>query len=73
MGLDPGRRRAVSHYGRWARTPAGWGWVPGPVAQRPVSAPALVVFVGAAALMLGERDPGVAWFPLGPREVYRPS
>ncbi|MCU6500631.1 FecR domain-containing protein [Rugamonas sp. A1-17] len=64
---------AVSHYGRWAQTPAGWGWVPGPVVQRPVYAPALVVFVGAATLMVGQRDPGVAWFPLGPREVYRPS
>ncbi|GJI96373.1 hypothetical protein RugamoR57_30910 [Duganella caerulea] len=64
---------AVSHYGRWAQTPAGWGWVPGPVVQRPVYAPALVVFLGAATLMVGQRDPGVAWFPLGPREVYRPS
>jgi hypothetical protein len=66
---------AVTHYGRWARTPAGWGWVPGPVVQRPVYAPALVVFVGGANLLLNERsrDHGVAWFPLGPREVYRPS
>ncbi|GJI92678.1 DUF6600 domain-containing protein [Duganella hordei] len=66
---------AVTHYGRWAQTPAGWGWLPGPVAQRPVYAPALVVFVGGANLLLDERsrDHGVAWFPLGPREVYRPS
>ena len=66
---------AVTHYGRWAQTPGGWGWVPGPVVQRPVYAPALVVFVGAATLMLGDRPDhhGVAWFPLGPREVYRPS
>lgn len=65
---------AVTHYGRWAQTPVGWGWVPGPVVQRPVYAPALVVFVGAA-LLLGDRPDhhGVAWFPLGPREVYRPS
>ncbi|WP_332856433.1 DUF6600 domain-containing protein [Duganella sp. S19_KUP01_CR8] len=66
---------AVTHYGRWAQTPAGWGWLPGPVVQRPVYAPALVVFVGAATLLLGDRPDhhGVAWFPLGPREVYRPS
>jgi hypothetical protein len=33
---------------------------------RPVYAPALVAFVGGGGA-------GVAWFPLGPREVYRPA
>jgi Family of unknown function (DUF6600) len=59
---------APSHYGRWAYTGGFWGWVPGPVAQRPVYAPALVAWVGGDAV-----GGGVAWFPLGPREVYVPS
>jgi hypothetical protein len=64
---------AVSHYGRWTHLDAGWGWVPGPPQVRPVYAPALVAFVGVALALDANRGPGVAWFPLGPREVYRPS
>jgi hypothetical protein len=60
---------APSHYGRWARLDQSWAWVPGPVNARPVYAPAVVGFVGGTA---GARDQTVAWFPLGPREVYRP-
>ncbi|WP_220456296.1 DUF6600 domain-containing protein [Rugamonas brunnea] len=64
----------VSHYGRWTHLDTGWGWVPGPVVERPVYAPALVAFVAGAALALAvDHGPGVAWFPLGPREVYRPA
>ncbi len=64
----------VSHYGRWTHLDAGWGWVPGPPEARPVYAPALVAFVAGAALVLeANRGPGVAWFALGPRDVYRPS
>lgn len=64
----------VSHYGRWTHLDAGWGWVPGPPVARPVYAPALVAFVAGAALALElDRRPAVAWFPLGPREVYRPT
>ena len=59
---------APFHYGRWAFVAGRWGWIPGPREVRPVYAPALVVFVGGG--------PGggsnVAWFPLGPREVYVP-
>ena len=58
---------APFHYGRWAHADRGWIWVPGPVAVRPVYSPALVVFVGGAGVGVG-----VSWFPLGPREVYRP-
>src|SRR5262249_43918164 len=39
-------------------------------------APALVAFVGGANFTLSVSSGpvgGVAWFPLGPREVYRPS
>jgi hypothetical protein len=63
---------AVSHYGRWANFGGSWGWVPGPAAAQPVYAPALVVFVGALASPRRDYGPSVAWFPLAPREVYRP-
>jgi hypothetical protein len=67
---------AVSHYGRWANLRGTWGWVPGPVRTRAYYAPALVAFVGGGnfqlAISSGNVD-GVAWFPLGPREIYRPS
>jgi len=67
---------APFHYGRWAEVGGGWCWVPGPVVVRPVYAPALVVFVGgprfSMALSFGGGGGGVAWFPLGPREVYVP-
>lgn len=75
---------APFHYGRWAYVGGGWGWVPGPlpvagaVYVRPVYAPALVAFVGgggfAAGIALGGPvGVGVAWFPLGPRDVWVPS
>src|SRR5208282_4922598 len=57
------------HYGRWAFVAGRWGWVPGPREVRPVYAPALVVFVGGGGPAMGGN---VAWFPLGPREVYVP-
>ena len=67
---------APFHYGRWAEVGGGWCWVPGPVVVRPVYAPALVVFVGgprfSVSLSIGGGGGGVAWFPLGPREVYVP-
>jgi hypothetical protein len=63
---------AVSHYGRWIRTPDTWAWVPAPAQARPVYAPALVAFVGAVLTIGGRSDPGVGWFPLAPHEPYRP-
>jgi hypothetical protein len=66
---------APFHYGRWAMVGGGWAWVPGPVARRPVYAPALVAFVGGAgfAVGVGGGMAAVAWFPLGPREVFVPA
>ena len=59
---------APFHYGRWAYVSGYWGWVPGPLAARPVYAPALVAWVGGGAV-----GGGVAWFALGPREAFVPS
>jgi hypothetical protein len=55
---------APFHYGRWAHVRNRWCWVPGPRHMRAVYAPALVGWVGGG---------GIAWFPLGPREVYMPA
>jgi hypothetical protein len=62
---------APFHYGRWISVNGAWGWIPAPPRPRfgayvrPVYAPALVAWVGVGA--------GVAWFALGPREVFVPS
>lgn len=70
---------APFHYGRWTQYRGRWGWVPGPPAVRPVYAPALVGFVGGGpgsfgvSVGFGGGFSGVAWFPLGPRDVYLPS
>jgi hypothetical protein len=56
----------VSHYGRWVNLGRAWSWVPGPQGSSAYYAPALVAFVAGDA-------GGVAWFPLAPREVYRPA
>ena len=68
---------APFHYGRWVLVGRGWAWVPGPIVVRPVYAPALVAFVGGGSFSVGVSFgggfSGVAWFPLGPRDVYVPS
>jgi hypothetical protein len=72
---------APFHYGRWAIVGGGWAWCPGPavavgVVDRPYYAPALVGFVGGGgwgvSLAIGG-GAGVAWFPLGPRDVWVPG
>ncbi len=68
---------APFHYGRWAYARDRWCWVPGPRRERAVYAPALVAFVGgdSFSVSVGAGAParGIAWFPLAPGEVYRPS
>jgi len=70
---------APFHYGRWAYVGTRWGWVPGPLVVRPVYAPALVAFVGGGgggfgfSVAFGGGFAGVAWFPLGPRDVFIPG
>ena len=63
---------APYHYGRWAHTHRGWGWIPGPRYARPIYAPALVAFVGGGGFSVGIGSGPVGWFPLGPGEVYNP-
>jgi FecR protein len=63
---------APFHYGRWAYAGSRWCWVPGPVAVRPVYAPALVAFVGGGPGLFAVSGGGVGWFPLAPGEVYVP-
>src|SRR6267143_84346 len=76
---------APFHYGRWVTVGGVWGWVPcapravvGVAYVRPVYAPALVAWVGGPHFSIGigiggGGGAGVAWFPLGPHEVYVPS
>ena len=65
---------APFHYGRWAYIGNRWGWCPGPVAVRPVYAPALVAFIGGRGgfgINVSVGGP-IGWFPLGFRDVYVP-
>jgi uncharacterized protein DUF6600 len=68
---------APFHYGRWAFVGTRWAWVPGPVVVRPFYAPALVAFVGGGgfgvSVGFGAGFSGVAWFPLGPHDMFIPS
>lgn len=66
---------APFHYGRWAYVNNYWGWVPGPVAVRPVYAPALVAFVGGGGfgIAVGGGIGAIGWFALGPREPFYPA
>jgi hypothetical protein len=66
---------APFHYGRWVWVGRYWAWAPGPVAVRPVYAPALVAFIGGSnfSVSIGVGSaPAVAWVPLGWREPYVP-
>jgi hypothetical protein len=66
---------APFHYGRWANIRGRWGWCPGPIAVRPVYAPALVAFIGGRGGFGVNVSVGgpIGWFPLGYRDVYIPS
>jgi hypothetical protein len=64
---------APFHYGRWAFVRHRWCWVPGPRHIRPYYAPALVGWVGGPSVNVSlSFGSGVGWYPLAPREVYRP-
>ena len=75
---------APFHYGRWAQFGGRWGWVPQPAAEpgygyggeyRPVYAPALVTFLGAAAgafTAAAFASGAIGWAPLGIHEPYYP-
>jgi len=64
---------APYHYGRWAYIGSRWGWCPGPYYARPIYGPAFVGFLGGSHWGVGFGfGGGIGWFPLGPRECYRP-
>jgi hypothetical protein len=67
---------AVSHYGRWKIIGGHWSWVPGRPIAHPVWVPAVVGFLGTPGVGLSYADgpgPAIAWFPLGPGEIYWPN
>lgn len=67
---------ATSHYGRWRLADGQWSWLPGEWTDQPVWAPAIVAFLGTPGVGLSYADshgPAIAWFPLGPGEIYWPS
>lgn len=70
---------APFHYGRWVSWGGRWCWAPGPYVHRPVYAPALVGWVGGGSVSVGisvghrPPPPRFGWYPLAPREVYRPG
>ncbi|MGE0311345.1 MAG: DUF6600 domain-containing protein [Lautropia sp.] len=63
---------APFHYGRWVTIGPRWAWVPGRYVRRPVYAPALVGFHGRHDLARAGVAPRAGWFPLGPRDAWRP-
>jgi len=68
---------APYHYGRWAFIGNRWGWCPGPYYSHPIYGPAFVGFLGGSHWGVGFSfgggwGGGIGWFPLGPRECYRP-
>src|SRR5439155_1205404 len=67
---------ATTRLSRSARPTSSTAGPPTAIAARPVYAPALVAFVGGSnfkvSISVGNVG-AIAWFPLGPREVYRPS
>lgn len=56
---------APYHYGRWCWNDGYWGWAPGPVAVRPVYAPALVAFFSGHHGSVSVGLPAVSWVALG--------
>src|SRR5438876_3897175 len=66
---------APFHYGRWAYIGSRWGWCPGPYYARPIYGQAFVGFIGGSHWGVGFGGGfggGIGWFPLGPREPFRP-
>ena len=67
---------APFHYGRWAYVRNRWVWAPGVFAAAPCTRRHSSSFVGGSNFRGGSCDGDrgdVAWFPLAPREIYRPA
>lgn len=57
---------APYHHGRWVYVNGFWGWAPGPMAVRPVYAPACVAFFGSPGVSVSVGIGGpVGWVALG--------
>ena len=65
---------APSHYGRWVRNGARWGWCPGARVAPPYWAPALVAWYGGGTWAISgrARSPVYGWVPLGWGDPYHP-
>ncbi len=69
---------APSHYGRWVNASNRWYWVPPQERTRVVYAPAVVGFLDGTSLdtvlgaAAGAALASVAWYALGPTDVYVP-
>ncbi len=66
---------APFHYGRWVYLSGFWAWAPGPIAVRPLYAPALVVFFnsgGGVSLSVGAAVPPLSWVALSWGEPLTP-
>lgn len=63
---------APFHYGRWVWLDSYWAWAPGPVAVRPVYAPALVAFLSPPVGIVVGASPYVSWVALGWGEPVLP-
>ncbi len=63
---------APLHYGRWRVIEGVWVWIPGPPYIRAIYAPALVIFISGGHGVRAGVSSRIAWFPLGPNEVYIP-
>jgi len=64
---------APFHYGRWLQAGGHWAWTPGQWGSvRPVYAPALVGWLGGAALDV-DGAPAIGWVALAPDEPVFPG
>ena len=71
---------APFHYGRWVMVNNRWCWAPGRNISRVVWSPALVGWVGgdnwSVSFQQGggyHQRPARGWYPLSPRDTYKPS
>ncbi len=71
---------APFHYGRWVTVSNRWYWAPGRNVSRVIWSPALVGWVGGDNWNVSfqqsgsyRQRPARGWYPLSPRDTYKPS